>query len=166
MRARDHAVLGAAAAAAAIPVFGPYSAVFWASSVAIDADHYLDYLCRNHFTDFSVSRMFEFHRRLYAISRQANFLGLNVGHTVEFMVLVFTAAQLTDWLWLEAAAWGMLFHIATDIVYLATQKRLSRRALSVIEYAVRWDRMKKQGLEPDKPYESTLKAMSAGRGLS
>jgi len=164
MRARHHALIGAVAATAVVPVFGPYSAVFWASSVVIDGDHYIDYLCRNRLTDFSVRKMFDFHSRLYLVSRESNFLGLNVCHTVEFIALAGAVAYLLGWTWLIAAFWGMLFHFVTDIVYLASQKRLFRRALSIIEYGVRWNLMKRSGGKPEEPYVLTLAAMSAADG--
>jgi hypothetical protein len=69
-------------------------------------------------------------------------------------------AYTADWTWLIAAFWGMLFHLVTDLIYLAIQCRLTKRSISVIEYAVRWKRMQWLGLKPERPYETTLQAMS------
>jgi hypothetical protein len=160
MKARYHALSGGIAAAALVPVLGPYSAVFLAASVLVDGDHYLDYLCRNRFQDFSVRNMFIFHNRLFEKGRAENFLGLNIGHTAECLLLVYGAGAVTGWTWLKAALWGMLFHLIVDLIYLLQQKRLKRRALSIIEYVIRWRRMKHRGLRPELPYTVTLRAMS------
>lgn len=159
MKAQYHALTGGIAAAALIPVLGPYSAVFFASSVLVDGDHYLDYLCRNGFKDYSVKRMFVFHEKLFAKGKEQNFLGLNIGHTVEWMLLVYAASAITDWIWLKAALWGMLFHLFLDLVYLYLKKRLTRRAISIIEYFIRWNNMKRKGLQPGLFYLSTLQTM-------
>ena len=155
-----HALSGGIVASLLIPVLGVNSVVFWASSVLIDGDHYLDYIYRNRFKDFSVKRMFTFHELLFVKGEKKDFLGLNIMHTVEFLLLVYVASALTGWMWLKAVLWGMLFHMLVDLVYLYRQGRLFRRAISIIEYAIRWKRMKRQGLCPELPYHSTLQAMS------
>ena len=159
MNARFHTISGGIAASLLIPVLGVNSVFFWASSVLIDGDHYLDYLYHNRFKNFSVKRMFEFHRHLFRNGQRPNFLGLNIMHTAEALLLVYAVSALTGWLWLKAVLWGMLFHMLVDVVYLYFQGRLFRRALSVIEYAIRWRRMKRRGLQPELPYTSALQLM-------
>ena len=70
---------------------------------------------------------------------------------------------MTGWPWLMAAFWGMLFHMVTDMIYLYAQGRLFRRALSIVEYAVRIRLMKRHGLQPEEIYSSVL-AQMAGTG--
>ncbi len=164
MKVRYHALSGGIAAAALVPVLGPYSAVFLAASVLVDGDHYLDYLYRNGFQDFSVRNTFTFHDRLFERGKGKNFLGLNVGHTVEWLLLVYGASAVTGWLWVRAALWGMLFHLIVDLIYLLQQKRLKRRALSIIEYVIRWRQMKRRGLHPELPYAATLREMGGFAG--
>ena len=159
MKAEYHILSGGIAASLLIPVLGVNSAVFWASSVLIDGDHYLDYLYRNGFKDFSIRRMFTFHKLLFEEEENQNFLGLSVMHTVEFLLGVYAVSALTGWVWLKAALWGMLFHMAIDLVYLYRQGRLFERALSIIEYVIRWKRMRRRGLHPEQPYQSALQAM-------
>ena len=165
MKSRYHALSGGIAASLLIPVLGVNSAVFWATSVLIDGDHYLDYLYRNGFKDFSVKRMFTFHDLLCDEGEKKNFLGLNVMHTVEFLLLVYSVGAVTGWMWLKAALWGLLFHMIFDLVYLYRQGRLFRRAISIIEYGIRWKRMKRQGLRPELIYQSTLQAMAVASDL-
>ncbi len=160
MKSQYHIVSGGIVASLLIPVLGVNSVVFWVSSVLIDSDHYLDYLYRNGFRDFSVKRTFTFHDLLSKKGQGQDLLGLNLMHTVEFLLLLYATSALTGWIWLKAALWGMLFHMLVDLVYLYRQGRLFRRAFSIIEYAVRWSRMKRQGLHPEAPYHSTLKTMS------
>lgn len=158
MKLQYHAVSGGIVALVLIPVLGVNSAVFWASAVLIDADHYLDYVYRNGFRDFSVKRMFEFHKYLFENGRGQDFLGLNVMHTVEALLLLYAVSELSGWMWLKAVLWGMLFHILTDLIYLYRLGRIFRRALSIIEYIIRWRWMERQGLRPQLPYDSAMKA--------
>ncbi|MFC2016649.1 hypothetical protein ACFLUF_02930 [Chloroflexota bacterium] len=162
MKSQYHVLSGGIAGLLLIPVLGVNSAIFWASSVLIDGDHYLDYLYRNGFKDFSVKRMFTFYELLSRKRARKDFVGLNVLHTVEFLLLVYIASALTSWIWLKAVFWGMLFHMVFDLGYLYWQGRLFRRAFSIIEYVVRWNRMKRQGLRPQITYQSTLKSMCVG----
>jgi hypothetical protein len=104
--------------------------------------------------------MFAFHKILFDKGKEKNFLGLNIGHTAEWLLLVYAVSIITDWLWLKAALWGMLFHMLVDLIFLYQQKRFTHRALSVIEYIIRWDGMKRRGLHPELPYVSTLQSMS------
>ena len=160
MKLQYHAISGSVAASLLIPVLGANSIVFLASSVLIDGDHYLDYLCRNGFRDFSLRRMFTFHELLQEKGQERNLLGLNIIHTVEFILLLYAVSTLTGWIWLKAVLWGVLFHMVFDLIHLYRRGMLFRRALSIVEYAIRWQRMKHQGLHPELPYQSVLKAMS------
>jgi len=162
MKLEYHLVAGGVASAALIPVLGVNSAAFFASSVLIDFDHYLDYVYRNNFTDFSVKRMFAFHEFLYEKTNETLFLGLSVMHTVEFLLLVYAVAALTGVAAIEAILWGLLFHMVLDLIYLYRQGRLFRRALSIVEYVIRWNRLKRHGLHPELPYDLALEALLAG----
>jgi len=159
VKAQHHIVSGGIASLLLIPLLGVNSMIFWASSVLIDADHYLDYLYRNRFTDFSLRRMFTFHKYLLEKDKEPNFLGLDIMHTVEFLSLLGVVVALTGLAWLAALLWGTLFHMALDLIYLYRRGAIFCRALSVIEYAIRWNRLKLQGLQPEAVYQSILKAM-------
>lgn len=160
MKAQYHALSGGIAASMLIPILGPYSTVFFASSVLIDGDHYLDYLYRNRFKDFSVKRMFAFNEYLFKKVPVPDLFGLNIMHTAESLLLMYVASALTDWIWLKAALWGMLFHMLMDFIFLYFKGRLFTRAFTVIDYVIRWNRRKRQGLHPELPYTSALQAMS------
>ena len=161
MKVEYHVVAGGVASAALIPVLGVNSAAFFAASVLIDADHYLDYVYRNNFTDFSIKRMFAFHDFLYEKTRETPFVGLSIMHTVEFLLLVYAVAALTGLAAIEAILWGLLFHMVLDLIYLYRQGRLFKRALSIVEYVIRWNRLERQGLQPESPYHLALRAVSA-----
>ena len=153
MRARNHVLFGAVVSTALIPVFGPYSAVFFGASVLVDADHYVDYVYRNRFQDFSIRRMFIFHEYLFRNGNSDNFLSLNLGHTAEALLICYIGSLVTGWAWMQAIFWGMLFHWLTDAVSLVSQGRLFQRALSLLEYIIRWNRMKRRGRNPSGIYE-------------
>ena len=159
MKARYHATSGGVASLLLIPLLDYYSILFWLASFLVDADHYLDYVFRNGFRDFSIRNMFIYNERLQEFSRDNNFVGLSIMHTVEFILLVYVVFMLSGWLWLKAILWGLLFHMALDVTYLASQRRLFERALSLIEYAARQRSMKKRGLKPELPYRKTLDSL-------
>jgi hypothetical protein len=159
MKSRYHATSGGVVSLMLIPVLGFYTILFWLASFLIDVDHYLDYVCRNGFRDFSIRKMFIYHDRLQIYSQGASFLGLSVMHTAEFILAVYIASEISGWLWLKAILWGLLFHMVLDIAYLVYRRQLFGRALSLIEYAVRWHSMKKRGLKPDVPHRKALDSM-------
>jgi len=161
MKIQYHAVLGVPAACALIPVLGTYSAVFFAATVLVDSDHYLDYLYRNKFKDYSIRGLFTYHKLIYDKAKENNFLGLSLGHTVEFLLLVYAAGAVTDWIWLKAVLWGIIFHMLVDIIHMFQQKRPYRRCLSVIEYIIRWNWLKRRGMHPEELYRSVLEQAAA-----
>ncbi|MDP2916655.1 MAG: hypothetical protein Q8O16_01845 [Dehalococcoidia bacterium] len=166
MQARYHVLSGSIAASLLLPILGINSIFFFASSVLIDGDHYLDYIYRNGFKDFSIKGMFNFHRRLFPMESARNFLAFNVAHTAEALLLVYAAGAISGWVWLQAVFWGMLFHIVSDLVYLYHQGKLFRRPISIIEYIIRWQRMKRHGMHPEIPYQSALRSISVMPSLA
>jgi sterol desaturase/sphingolipid hydroxylase (fatty acid hydroxylase superfamily) len=164
MRAECHAVLGGAAAAGLAPVLGVSSLAFFAASVLIDFDHYLDYVYRNRFVDFSVRRMFRFASALDSRSRGRATVQLSVFHTIEALLVMLAAAALTGWPALWAVLWGALFHMMVDTAGLLREGTPFVRAYSIIEYGVRWARLERRGEQPRLPYELALQDTLAGTG--
>lgn len=162
MKVEYHVLSGAIGASLLIPVLGANSAVFFASSVLIDGDHYLDYIYRNRFKNFSIKGMFKFHDLINKQEKKQKVIYLNILHTVEFILLVYLASAATGWLWLKAALWGILFHMIFDWVNLYREGRLFQRAISLVEYFIRWRRLKRQGFHPDAAYHLALRDMSLG----
>jgi len=156
MQARYHALSGGIAALALTPVLGIDGAVFFCASVLIDSDHYLDYLYRNKFTNFSIERMFEYNRILAGKASESGFLGLSIMHTVEFLSLVYAAAALIGFSFLWATLWGLIFHMAFDLIYLQRRGMVFTRALSLVEYVIRWNRLTRRGLRPGLPFSVAL----------
>lgn len=157
MRAEYHAALGGIAAGGLAPALGVNSLVFFAASVLIDFDHYLDYVYRNKLTDFSVRRMFRFYPALDKRATGRPGVQLSVFHTVECLLLVYTVTALTGSSPVYAVLWGMLFHMVVDMAHLCRNHALFARAYSLIEYAIRWDRLKSRGLHPELPYDLALR---------
>jgi hypothetical protein len=156
-----HLVAGGIASAALIPELGVNSAAFFAS-VLIDFDHYLDYVGRNKLRDFSVRRMFEYAYVLSEKDREGNFVALSVMHTVEFILFVYLIAALTGLATIEAILWGLLFHMVVDIIFQWSQGKLFHRAFSIVEYVIRWNRLKRRGMRPELPYIYALKQVLPG----
>jgi hypothetical protein len=159
MKSRYHAVIGGTVALVLTPALGLNSAIFWASSVLIDGDHYMDYVYRNGFKDYSVKRMSEFYYLLSKRREEPDYLSLYLMHTAEFVLLISVAAAITGWVWMIAILGGTLFHILLDLFDMYVHGVLFKRSSSIIEYFIRRRRMKRQGLHPELHYQSVFKSI-------
>lgn len=162
MRPRDHVIYGGIGAAALAPALGAGSLVFWAASVAIDLDHYIDYLWHNRFTDFSIEGMFEYHRLLTKRWHDPAFLNIEVFHTIEFIAPLLIITHYTGSAALLALSMGFLFHIALDLVSLAANGIFFARAHSVPEYFIRKKMLMGRGLDPAGLYTEAAKMTREG----
>lgn len=165
MRLKDHLILGGAASVVLYPALGNDAALFFAGSVLIDADHYLEYLYHNGFRDFSVANMFRYHEALKNSWGSPDFLNFEAFHTFEFVIIVLAAS-----LWLGSAAlfalfMGLVFHIICDAAFLLRLKIFRLRANTFIEYLVRKRRFKKMGLRPSAVHEDALKEIATVKVL-
>ena len=163
MKPSHHIALGVVATVAMAPALGPYSVAFGAASVLIDTDHYLDFIYRNGFKDFSVKRAIRYYDFLIPTVKSYPFLGLSVFHTVEALAVAYLLSVTTSHPFFWAVFWGMLFHLAADLVHEYRQGFFFKRALSLLEYAIRWNLMKKSGQEPDTPYRIALDSLYASQ---
>ena len=161
MQVKDHLVIGGIASIFLIPAWGANSLIFLAATTLVDGDHYLDYLYRNRFQHFSLRRAARFNQVLHEIAKRDSFLGLSLCHTVEFLLLSGFLAMWTLSTQLWAAFFGVLFHLGLDLVHEYREGTLFKRALSVIEYIIRWNRMMRSGQNPEVPYLRALRATSA-----
>ncbi|MFQ5466299.1 MAG: hypothetical protein ACE5EI_10260 [Thermodesulfobacteriota bacterium] len=151
MTLRDHVIWGGAGAAALWPVMGGlWSAVFWAASVLIDVDHYIDYVYHTGLRDWSIRRMFAYHKELTRHWHSPAFLNVEVFHTAEFLAVLYAAAHVTGLAPLKAVFWGFIFHSGLDVVFLARHGIFTRRAYSFTEYFLRKRAMESRGFSPEK----------------
>lgn len=130
------------------PVLGLGSVAFWVGSVLIDADHYLEFIYHNKLTDFSIRRMLEYHYTLGKWIGQEEFLNLSIFHTVEFLALFYLGAVWLDSPMLKAFLWGMVYHRFLDTIYLARLGYASKRVHSIVEFFIRKELIKRNGLHP------------------
>lgn len=162
MRPREHAVYGGLAAAALYPALGAGSLLFWAASVAIDLDHYLDYIWHNRFTDFGFKGMFEYHRLITRKWHSPEFLNVEVFHTIEFIVPLFMAAHFTGSALLFAVCLGLVFHILLDLVSLFKNGIGTARAHSLPEYFIRKKMLEARGFDPAGLYREAARMTREG----
>jgi hypothetical protein len=166
---QEHVILGGGAALALSPILGAEgSLTFWASSVLIDIDHYWDYLHRNGFRDWSWRKTFTFHAELWKRVADPSFLGLNLFHTIEWFLFVGSVAVWWGSSALLAVLGGMIFHLSLDLLRLASHRAMFKRALSIVEYWIRRQRLFQMGLNPDGVYAEALAALddpTPGRDL-
>ena len=161
-----HIALGGAAAAAAYPKFGAeWALVFWASSVLIDIDHYMEYIFYNKMRDFGIKRMFRYFDEIGSRCRRPGFLNLSVFHTAEIVIPLCLLALWTGSATAQAVTAGFIFHILLDIIYLVHKRGINLRAHSIVEYFIRKRLMERRGLSPATvPTESAAAVMGKGMG--
>lgn len=159
MTARQHIVLGGVASAALAPFMGTTALVFWAASVLIDIDHYLDFVYHNKFKVFGIRKMFDYHRVLMGYWDRPEFLNLSLLHTYEFIGAAAVAALWTGSEVMAAAAMGFIFHLFLDVLYLRSHGILNKRAHSPIEYWIKKTRLLKKGLRPEELYAMAAEAI-------
>ena len=155
---RDHVLFGGIVAGLLLPKFGFWnSAVFWASTVLIDTDHYFRFLYLTRLRTLDVRKMQRFFERAFPLRNHPDFLTVELFHTIEFMSLfgvcsaVFFPMMLPVW-------WGFLFHIGVDFIHLFRHRAFTKRCHSFVEY---WWRKKKiilRGGSPDLLFENILKS--------
>ncbi|MBI5234584.1 MAG: hypothetical protein HY880_09540, partial [Deltaproteobacteria bacterium] len=148
MRFTEHIVLGGIAGAGLSPILGMNSIWFWLASVFIDLDHYMDYIYRTGFRDFSPRRMFGYHYYLEGCWQRPEFLNIEIFHTIEFIAPLLVYSYMTQSPVLTAIVLGLIFHIGLDMTRFYSYKAFFIRANSVIEYFIRARTLKKQGLDP------------------
>jgi hypothetical protein len=149
MTPKEHVVYGAAASAALAPVFGPKVAYFFAGSILIDVDHYIDYLYFGRFRSWGPSRMFRFHAKLARAKYEPKFCALEAFHTAEFFLGVLAVGLFFRSPEILLILGGMTFHLFLDLLRLHQSDALTVRALSFIEYAVRARNMRRSGIDPE-----------------
>jgi hypothetical protein len=162
MRPAGHIILGGVASVALYPFPSPGGLVFLLSTVAIDADHYLDYVFHNGFKDLNPRNGFLYHNVLRGWWRRPEFLNLSVFHTVEFIGTLCLLYAWTGSAWLGAVCWGLIFHMVIDTLYLWAHNGLTLRAYSVIEYYVRKNRLVARGLKPGAMYQEAVRSITQG----
>lgn len=165
MRLKDHLILGGAASVVLYPALGKDAVFFFAGSVLIDIDHYLEYLYHNGFRDFGVANMFRYHEALRDSWGRPDFLNFEAFHTLEFVASVLALA-----LWLDSAAvfaffMGLIFHIASDAAFLLRLRIFRLRANSLLEYLIRKRRFDSMGLSPSSVHKDALRQIANVKAL-
>lgn len=148
MCVRDHVLIGGAVSLILLPKIGFSAVFFWVGSVLIDIDHYLEFIYHNRLTSFSIGRMYNYHYILANWWSRPEFLNLSVFHTVEFMSAFYLGALWLDSPVLRAVFWGMLLHMFLDFIHITRLGAANKRAHSIIEFLIRKEIMKRNGLHP------------------
>jgi hypothetical protein len=132
MRPAAHIVQGTVSAAALYPFFGGKAVLFGLSVILIDLDHVIEYVWDT--GDWSLRGFFVYHEVLFR-NLQADFLSLNIFHTVEFYLL---GAWLGQWFpFLYPVVAGCLFHHLFDFIGLVHLGHPGCKAYSFVDYFVR-----------------------------
>ncbi len=155
---KHHIIAGIIGTALFYPLLGPWkSVVFFFASILIDADHYLDYLWKNKFTDWSPRRMFAYYDQVTKHRFDKRKLAFSMLHTVELYIFIYLLAVFVNYDFFLTVLGGMAYHTIFDVVSLTSEKLHFVRAYSIIEYVIRKHHMKKKGLHPEEFFKDMLK---------
>ncbi len=163
MTLRDHTILGGIASAALYPVMGFNALWFFGASVLIDIDHYLDFIYHNKLRDLSLKSMFLYHETLTKWWASPEFMNMEVFHTAEFLSVVFVLALVLESGALRALFFGLIFHIALDVIFLIRHHILNKRVHSIAGYFMKKKKMAREGLDPANLYTRAAGIVAAAR---
>jgi hypothetical protein len=156
MKLKHHILYSGITSLCLFPKIGFLGSIFWAASVLIDVDHYIEFLCRNRFTNFSFKKMFVYCNAIMGWNNKPGLLGLSIFHTIEIIVGIYIIS-----IWMNSDIgktifWGMVFHMFLDILYLKGRGTLFCRAFSFLEYFIRKKLMIRSGQSPDAIFDEAL----------
>ena len=130
---KTHVIQGAAAAVVLYPFFGGDALLVGVSMVAIDVDHAIEYY---HATrKLTLSGIYQL--RDLGLAHLDEVIGLNIFHTLESHFVLFLLAKLVSPKFGFVLA-GFALHHVFDQIYLARLGYPFARALSIVEYFVRY----------------------------
>lgn len=163
MQVKDHIIYGSAASAVLIPFFGIKTVFFLAGSLAIDLDHYVDFLYYSRFRDWNIKNMFRFHYSLSGPTQKGDIYALEAFHTVEFFLALIALAVYFHSTELFLTAGGMFFHLILDLIQLYQWKQINARAFSFFEYWLQRKKMKRTGKNPEKIFADSYLSISESK---
>jgi hypothetical protein len=160
MKLKQHILYGGVASLCLVPKFGLLSSVFWAASVLIDIDHYIDFVYRNQCTSLGIKKMFAYYDILADWKDKPNLLVLCVFHTIETMTGIYLISVWMNSDVIKAVFYGMVFHLILDIICMLRDRCLFLRVFSLIEYIIRRKLMIRDRLSPKKVYDEMIVAVN------
>jgi len=146
MTLRDHTIIGGAVSIILYPFIGLEAVWFFGASVLIDIDHYIDFIYHNGMKDFSPARMFLYHKILSRWLKDPEFLNMEIFHTVEFLTFILALALISKSPALAAVFFGLMLHIALDVIFLFRHKVLNKRVHSIAGYFIKKRALPKKAL--------------------
>jgi len=156
---RDHVLLGGLVAFLLIPHWGKEaSVVFWLSTIFIDLDHYVNFVIRAKRRIFDIPFMFRFHEAVFERRNRPEFLNLEPFHTLEFLLLVGLIA-FGPLPILQPIFWGFVLHVVVDWAHLTRYRVFTKRAHTVVEYFLRRNKIRAQGMDPDAVFVESLQSL-------
>jgi len=162
---RDHTIIGGAVSIILYPFIGLEALWFFGASVLIDIDHYIDFIYHNGMRDFSPARMFLYHKILSRWLKDPEFLNMEIFHTVEFLILILALALIFNSTVLAAIFFGLMLHIALDVIFLLRHKVLNKRVHSIAGYFIKKRAFAKKGLNPARLYKKAVELTATEAGL-
>ena len=161
MKVKEHLSYSALASTALYPLFGEKTLLFFVSSILIDLDHYVDFVYYSRFQNWNIKDMFRFHGQISQWKHLPNIYALEAFHTIEFHFSILALAAYFRSTELYLVFWGLMFHMALDLIRLYSWRGISRRALSFFEYWIRAKNMRRSGIEPEHLFNNAYALMSS-----
>jgi len=99
-------------------------------------------------------------RQLHHI-RHKPFLCLHIFHTVEFLIVLGALAAFWNNPAFSGVFWGSLAHMAIDFGHTLYHRVFFKRAISIVDYWVRSNRLRKKGVRYHEPYYNAFRDLAA-----
>ena len=152
-----------------IPVWGWVKSIFFVLANVMDVDHHLDFLWHSRFRNLNIkyvlktAPIFSYACLEFATKRKEGDpvpLAINAFHTIEVVAFVYFLGRWIDNYFISTALtgifWGMVLHIALDMIDAIRLKVPFGRCWSFTEYFIRRYFMKKKGQNPSDFYKWVL----------
>lgn len=120
-----HFIIGLILVILLYPIYGIKVLIILASSILIDADHYLWYIIR--IKSFNLVNAFKFYKNKKLRMRYKNLLHLF--HTSEFLIILLVLSFYYEFLFLVLI--GVVVHLSLDYIYILSKHYRSGVGLKV-----------------------------------
>lgn len=137
MKVSEHITYGAIASAGLSHWIGWNSIYFFIGSVAIDLDHYAEFLYYQKFKNWSIRDMFKWYGYLTRFINNTEYMVLHAFHTAEFWCALLVVISYFNSMELSYVFFGMMFHVVLDRIRMHQNGFLNIRANSFFEYYLR-----------------------------
>jgi len=117
-----------------------FAMTFVIANVLIDLDHYFLVLYANKFKMWNFKRVYEFFALRHG--KEYHVKAIYIFHTIEFFILICILYLITNWIYLLAIIFAIVYHLLLDFAETAYFKHVKKRnehykPISIILFLIR-----------------------------